>query len=107
MFEDLISADDGHPQMGRELKEHLLKAGFDNIRATADFDIYSTAEDVEFVYGFTQKWFLSPEITEAAIKYGASTPELVAQIAAAYDKWRTHPGALVGLAFGVAMGNKP
>ena len=107
MFEDLLAADDGHPQMGKDLKAHILDAGFTNVRMTASFDIYNTPADVAFIYGFAQTWFLSPEITEAAIKYGAATEELCAAIGVAYDKWKEHPGALCGLAFGEAVAGKP
>ena len=107
MFEDLLAADDGHPQMGKELKGHLLEAGFTNIRVTGSFTMYNTPADVAFIFGFANKWFLSPEITDAAIKYGASTPELVAATAKAYDAWKVHPGALCGLAFGEAVAGKP
>ena len=37
MFEDLLAADDGHPQMGKELKGHILDVGFANVRVTASF----------------------------------------------------------------------
>ncbi len=107
MFEDLVSADDGHPQMGKELKHHFGQAGFANILVTSSFDIYSTPEDVEFIYGFATKWFLAPEITEAAIKYGASTRQLCDAIADAYARWRNHPAAMVGVAFGEAVAGKP
>ena len=107
MFEDLLAADDGHPQIGKELKEHLGTAGFSNVRVTASFDYYSTPADVEFIYGFAVKWFLSPEITEAAIKYGASTRELCDATEEAYARWREHPGAIVGVAHGEAIGGKP
>ena len=107
MFEDLLSADDGHPQMGRDLKNHIIEAGFTNVRITASFDIYSTPADVAFIYEFANKWFLSPEIVEAAIKYGASTRELCDAISAAYDSWKDHPGAFVGLAFGEVVAGKP
>jgi ubiquinone/menaquinone biosynthesis C-methylase UbiE len=52
MFEDLISNDDGHPQMGKDMKAHFLEAGFTNIRITASFDVYSTPEEVAFIYAF-------------------------------------------------------
>ena len=107
MFQDLLAADDGHPQIGKELKGHIMKAGFENVRATTSFDAYSTPSDVAFIYAFANQWFLSPEITEAAIKYGASTRELCDRIRAAYDRWREHPGALCLLAFGEAVANKP
>ena len=107
MFEDLVEADDGHPQMGKELKGHILKAGFTNIRVTASVDIYSTPADVAFIYGIALQWFLSPEITEAAIKYGASTRELCDAIADAYARWKEHPAAVVGVAHGEVVAGKP
>ena len=107
MFEDLLAADDGHPQMGKELKGHLLKAGFTNIQVTLSSNLFSTPADVDFIHGFVQGWFLSPEITEAAIKYGATTRELCDAISAAYDRWRTDPGAVLSVAFGEAVSNKP
>ena len=107
MFEDLLAADDGHPQMGKNLKDRLGEAGFTNVHATASFDIYSAPADVDFIHGFARAWFLSPEITEAAIKYGAATEELVTAIGDAYDRWKDHPGAVCGLAFGEAVAGKP
>lgn len=107
MFEDLLAADDGHPQMGKEMKNHIVNAGFANLRMTASFDIYSTPADVAFIHGLAGMWFLSPEITEAAIKYGAATEELCDAIRVAYHKWKDHPGALCGVAFGEAVASKP
>ena len=106
MFEDLLAADDGHPQMGKDLKSHIVEAGFDNVRVTGSFDIYSAPADIEFIYGFANKWFLSPEIVEAAIKYGASTRDLCDRIADAYDRWRRDPGAFCALAFGEVVAGK-
>ena len=107
MFEDLLAADDGHPQMGKEIKGHLLEAGFENIGLEGGFDFYSSPADTEWIYQFAKKWFLSPEITEAAVKYGASTQELCDAIAEAYEKWRVEPGNICGIAFGEAIAAKP
>ena len=107
MFEDLLAADDGHPQMGRELKTRLLDAGFINVQATASFDTYNAPGDIEFIFRLVEGWFLSPEITEAAIKYGAATEKLCKDIRTAYEKWKEHPGAFLGVAFGEAVANKP
>ena len=107
MFEDLLAADDGHPQMGKELKSHILAAGFENIQVTNSFDVYSSPADVAFIHAFAHRWFLSPEIINAAIKYGATTRELCDKIGAAYDQWKEHPGAFCALAFGTAIANKP
>ena len=107
MFQDLLQADDGHPQMGRELKGQILAAGFENVRSANSFDIYSAPADVAFIHSFAKQWFLAPEIVEAAIKYGAATPELCAEMGAAYDRWKDHPGAMCALAFGEAIANRP
>lgn len=107
MFEDLLAADEGHPQMGRDLKTRLLDAGFTNVQATASFDTYNAPGDIEFIYRLVEGWFLSPEITEAAIKYGAATEKLCKDIRIAYEKWKEHPGAFLGVAFGEAVANKP
>ena len=107
MFEALLAADDGHPQMGKDLKSHIVEAGFTNVRMTGSIDIFSAPDDIAFIFALANKWFLSPEITEAAIKYGASTRELCDAIADAYDKWKVHPGALCGIAFGEVVAGKP
>ncbi|MCY3801835.1 MAG: class I SAM-dependent methyltransferase [Chloroflexi bacterium] len=107
MFEDLLVADDGHPQMGKQMKGHLVRAGFESIRMSASFSTYSTPEDVAFIYSLANQWFLSPEITEAAIKYGASTEELCNDIRASYDKWKRHPAAFCAIAYGEAIADKP
>ena len=107
MLEDLVAADDGHPHMGGDLKVHLLRAGFANVRATASFASYSTPEEIAFIYGIVEQWFLSPEITEAAIKYGAATQKLCDDIRAAYAQWQEHPGAFTAVAYGEAIANKP
>lgn len=107
MFEDLLAADDGHPQMGKQLKGHVVEAGFTNPRVSGSFDIYSTPEDIKFIYGFVKRWFLAPEIMDAAIKYGASTRELCDAIEVAYSKWTTDPGAVVAIVNGEVIASKP
>ena len=107
MFQDLLAADEGHPQMGKDMKTHALEAGFADIRMSASFDTYSTPEQVGFIYGFAQQWFLSPEITEAAIKYGAATPDLCENIRIAYERWKDHPGAFAAVAHGELLAWKP
>ena len=107
MFEDLVAADDGHPQMGKELKARVVDAGFENPRVSMSFDVHSTPEDIEFIYGVANLWFLSPEITEAAIKYGAATQELCDAIAEAYARWKNTAGAVAGVAYGAILADRP
>ncbi len=107
MFADLLEADEGHAEMGKDMKNHILEAGYENLRMRASFDTFSTPDKVEFIHGIANVWFLSPEITEAAIKYGAATKKLCNDIAVAYERWREHPGAICCVAFGEAIANKP
>ena len=107
MFEDIVATNDGHPQMGKDLKNQLVRAGFANVRVSASFDIYSTPQDVDFIYRVASRWFLSPDFTDTAVAYGAATDELAAGIGAAYNEWKTHPGALCALAFGEALAVNP
>ncbi len=107
MLQDLLEADEGHPQMGRDLKNQFAQAGFAEPQATAAFESYSTPEEVVFIYGIAKQWFLTPEITEAAIKYGASTQQLCDALAVAYDRWKDHPGAFCAVAYGECIAHKP
>ena len=107
MFSDLVAADDGHPQMGKDLKGHILEAGFVNIRMNASFSVYNSPGEIASIYRLINQWLLSPEVAEAAIKYGASSESLVNNLQVAYDKWKEHPGALFTFAYGEAIANKP
>ncbi len=107
MFEDLVRADDGHPQMGKDMKRHILEAGFTNVRISASFSVYSSPEQIASIHRLISQWLLSPEVTEAAIKYGASSENLVKDLRAAYDRWKEHPAALFAFAYGEAIADKP
>ena len=107
VFEDLLESDDGHPQMGKEMKGHILAAGFENLRMTGTIDIYSTPKAIAFVHALFSEWFLSPEIVEASLKYGATTLELSERMRAALEQWRHDSGAVAGLSFGQAIASKP
>ena len=107
MFEDMVALDDGHPQMGKDLKFQLAEAGFENAWIEAAMDIYSTPEEVAFISQVANYWFLSPEVVEAAILYGAYTEELCSSIAEAFKTWTQDPAAICGIAYGVAVADKP
>ena len=106
-FAKLVAGNGGHPQMGKELKNAFIEAGFTNVRASASFDIFSTPEDVAFFHGFTGDWFHSPAVIAAAIKYGLATQEQFDGWRVALDQWKYHPGAVGGIAFGEAIASKP
>ena len=107
IFEDLVAADDGHPQMGKELKGHLVNAGFTNIKTGVTSLVFNTPAELDVVSRLVSEWFLSPDIMDAAIKYGAATRELGAVVEAALSDWRVHPGALFALVYGETVAGKP
>ena len=107
MLSDLIAADDGHPQMGKDIKEHLANAGFEEIRMSASFNMYDTPEEIELFYQLVKGWFLEGDPASAAKKYGAATDGLLAQVSETLDIWRSSPGAVAGIAFGRALAVRP
>ncbi len=102
VFTNLITANDGHPQMGRELNT-FMEAGFIGVRTTASFDAFGTAEDVAFLLG----WFFSPNVIVAATAHGLATHEQFKEWRDDLEQWKSHPGAFGALAFGEAIASKP
>lgn len=107
VFWDLIAANGGHPQMGKELKDRVQQAGFADARATASFDVFSSPEEVAFFYQVIEDWFFSPRVMEEAIGYGLASPGQFDRWRKAHREWSRHPGALAVWAFGEVIAFKP
>ena len=106
-FQNLLEANGGHPQMGKELKGTLLEAGFSEIHAGASFEPFSTAEDVDFFHAFAIGWFFSSDTVEAAKKHGLATREQFGDWRRMLDEWKDAPGAFSAVAWGEATGRRP
>ena len=106
-FSALLGGNGGHPEMGRQLRGVLLEAGFADIRATASFDSFGTDADVAFLHRFIIDWFFTPQVIEAATKFGLSSREEFEERRGQLDAWKGQPGAFGGFAFGEAIGRKP
>ena len=104
IFSDLLQADDGHPQIGKELQNHLEKAGFTNLQVSPTFETYSGAEGVDLFYRMVKGWFLSDEMTNAAKTYGAAVEEDFNWLVKSLEDWRHQPGAMSAIAFGRVLG---
>ena len=108
-LEDLLTFDDGHPQMGKEMKGHILEAGFTNIRVSASFETHSAPADVALIHSLARRWFSSPEMLESASIY--ALPEMAEslqdRLSTAIDEWKDLPDAAVAYAYGEAIANKP
>ena len=106
-FSRLLAANGGHPQLGKELKNTFLEAGFSDIRVGGSFDFFGTAEDVAFLHRFIMDWFYSPNVIEAATKYGLATHEQFDTWKQDLYDWRDAAGACGGFAFGEVVASNP
>ncbi len=106
-FSGLLSANGGHPGMGREIAGLLREDGWENVRANGSFELFRTADDRAFFHRFVSEWFFSEETVEAVTKHGLVPPEQLDAWRDALDRWRDHPGGLAGFAWGGAVASKP
>jgi ubiquinone/menaquinone biosynthesis C-methylase UbiE len=104
---ELITADDGHPNIGRDLKRHLLEAGFTDVRPAASFTSYTTAEDVGYISHVIENWFLSADVRASATTYGVTTQQQLDNLEQALKRWMRHPGAFGAVAYGEVIARKP
>ena len=95
---ELITADDGHPNIGRDLKRHLIEAGFTDVRPAASFTSYTTAEDVGYISRVIENWFLSADVRASATAYGVATQQHLDNLEQALKRWISHPGAFGAVA---------
>ena len=107
MYMDVLEADDGHPEIGLNLKNRLLTAGFANVRASMSFSTFSEPGEIAAFHELVTQGFLSPAITEAAIKYRAWTEGMTQEVREAWDEWKSDPGAIAAFAYGEALANNP
>ena len=108
-LEDLLTFDDGHPQMGKEMKTHILEAGFTNIRVSGSFETHSSPSNVALIHSLARRWFSSPEMLEAARTYAPPSigSSLWDRLNTGIDEWKDLPDAAVAYAYGEAIANKP
>ena len=107
MFSELIAVADGHPDFGKDVKRHLVEAGFTDINTSASFNHYCTAEDIASLYTAIEGWFLSPDTVKAALAYGVADQVHFDRYRDALDRWKEHPGAFGAIAYGEAIARKP
>lgn len=104
---ELITADDGHPNIGRDLKRHLLEAGFSDVRPTASFTSYTTEEDIGYFSRVIESWFFSADVRASATAYGVATQQQLDNLEQALKRWMSHPGAFGAVAYGEVIAHKP
>ena len=106
-FLELLEANGGHAQMGKELKGVLVEAGFADIHAGASFECFATDGDVRFFHGFVGGWFFAPATVELITRHRLASQKQIDDWRRALDRWRDTPGAFAALAWGEAIARKP
>ena len=107
VFGKLLSANGGHPEMGKEIKGVLLATGFCDVSVSASFECFAAKEDVDFFHGFAQGWFFADETMAAAQKLGVASAEDLDRWRGLLDQWKADPAAFSTIAWGEALGVKP
>ncbi len=106
IFAELLAADDGHPQMGKELFARLLECGYTDARVSMTFETFAEAPELEAFFQLVAGWFLSPEISGPVQQYGVGEARELHQLSEQLETWRQSPGAVAAIAFGQAVAAK-
>ena len=106
-FTTLIETNQGHPDMGKELKGVFIEAGFTDVQAGTSFESYSVAEDVDFMHALAIGWFFADKTVDALIKSGIASQPQLDHWRRLLDQWKDSPGVLAALGWGEAIGTKP
>lgn len=107
VFADVLEADDGHPQMGKELALHLDRAGFAGIRVSASFEVFATPERLELMFDLGEQWFFTDSLRVPAEQYGAGGAGALEEMRRARDQWYHSPAPMAAFAFGEALAFRP
>ena len=105
-FGDLLAANGGHPQMGRQLKRVFQEAGFADIEVGAEFESFASAEDVAFFHRFALEWFCSEETVEAAVHLGVADRQQFDGYRRALGRWKEESGAAAAIGWGYGLARK-
>ena len=107
VFADTLEADDGHPQMGKELAGDLEQAGFVDIQVSASFEMFTGPERLKLLYELGDQWFFTVDIQSPATQYGAATQRMLEEIRQSRESWYNAPQAMGAFAFGEALSVLP
>ena len=103
IFAAVVTANGGHPHMGKDHRALLSKAGFVDIESTGSFDSWGSPETVPALSHFIG----GLPFAEQAISQGITTREELDELRKNAIVWRDHPGAFTAMAFGEVVAHNP
>jgi SAM-dependent methyltransferase len=96
----------GVPRRGRELRTLLSASGFRNVKASARYISYGTADSVGQFGRQRAAECGSPDFVDPVLAHGLAGRETLAAMADAWNRWREEPGAFLAFAWCNALGWK-
>ncbi len=107
-FVKLLAINKGHSQMGVELKGHLLRSGFVEVRSSFSFDAYDTPEEIGAFTEFLLGWFFDHKVRSGLVGHGLATEEDFSRWRKIVERCRADPGdAVFALCLGEALARAP
>jgi len=107
MYRDLVAANGGHPQMGRELRTRFSEAGLVGVESTGAFESFGDETSVAAFTGFIVNYMCGPAIADQVISHGIATQKQFDEWREDAVRWQNEPGAFAAIAWGEAIGWKP
>jgi ubiquinone/menaquinone biosynthesis C-methylase UbiE len=106
MYSLLKLATGGHPYIGKELRAHLIEAGFRGVESRAAFESYGSDSGVSQYARIVSRSLLSSAVADQAVALGIATQEDFRQWREAVEVWSRLPGAFATSAWGETVGFK-
>ena len=106
VFEADYAGVGGHPRLGRELRGLVTAAGFAVIEASASYDYFSTAEQLQLVSQIGSSRVKDAEFVERVLARGLTTTAELAAMREAWLAWPTRPDAFLANSHGEVVGRK-
>ena len=105
----VLASNEGHPQMGKELKAELVSARFADIEPTATVEHFSPSSSpgAPTFFDTFRDVFLGAVNSDPAIKRGLATTEEFSQWNKAFLTWQDDPGAFGCFVYVEVIGRKP
>ena len=107
MLSEVMVNAGGNPNMARDIKNHLILGGFENVTFGATADIFETQDDVRFLDDFLSNWALSEEMKARASESRRFQNYHFERWADEVRHWANEPGAVGVFQFCHAIGYKP
>jgi SAM-dependent methyltransferase len=92
------------PDVGRRLRDLLVRAGFRDCEGFARVGCEASTESVRALARFAAEGYANPATAERAVAAGLATAEEMAEFARAWGEWGEHPGAYLARLWCEAIG---